>query len=89
MSPAMRRPTENMLVRSNNDGTYSCNWTPGATGWYSLHVTIDGYQLEEVCSSVLPSFSYVSFFLLFDFKLIFMDLFSSCPYSFLFTTILS
>ncbi|XP_063604995.1 E3 ubiquitin-protein ligase MYCBP2-like, partial [Penaeus indicus] len=47
MSPAMRRPTENMLVRSNNDGTYSCNWTPGATGWYSLHVTIDGYQLEE------------------------------------------
>lgn len=48
MSPAMRRPTENMLVRSNNDGTYSCNWTPGATGWYSLHVTIDGYQLEEV-----------------------------------------
>lgn len=48
MSPAMRRPTENMLVRSNNDGTYSCNWTPGATGWYSLHVTIDSYQLEEV-----------------------------------------
>lgn len=47
MSPAMRRPTENMLVRSNNDGTYSCNWTPGATGWYSLHVTIDSYQLEE------------------------------------------
>ncbi|XP_069950165.1 E3 ubiquitin-protein ligase MYCBP2 isoform X3 [Cherax quadricarinatus] len=47
MSPAIRRPTENMLVRSNNDGTYSCNWTPGATGWYSLHVTIDGYQLEE------------------------------------------
>ncbi|XP_076065953.1 MYC binding protein highwire isoform X3 [Oratosquilla oratoria] len=48
MSPAMRRPSENMLVRSNNDGTYSCNWTPGATGWYSLHVTIDGYQLEEI-----------------------------------------
>ncbi|XP_064119634.1 E3 ubiquitin-protein ligase MYCBP2-like isoform X5 [Macrobrachium nipponense] len=47
MSPAMRRPTENMLVRSNNDGTYSCNWTPGATGWYSLHVTIDSYQLDE------------------------------------------
>ncbi|CAL4135754.1 unnamed protein product, partial [Meganyctiphanes norvegica] len=47
MSPAMRRPTENMLVRTNNDGTYSCNWNPGATGWYSLHVTIDGYQLEE------------------------------------------
>ncbi|KAK7074359.1 ubiquitin-protein transferase activity protein [Halocaridina rubra] len=47
-SPAMRRPTENMLVRSNNDGTYSCNWTPGATGWYSLHVTIDSYQLDEV-----------------------------------------
>ena len=48
MSPAIRRPTENMLVRSNNDGSYSCNWTPGATGWYSLNITIDGYQLDKV-----------------------------------------
>ncbi|KAB7503617.1 E3 ubiquitin-protein ligase MYCBP2 [Armadillidium nasatum] len=47
VSPAIRRPTENMLVRSNSDGSYSCNWTPGSTGWYSLCIKIDGYQLEK------------------------------------------
>ena len=61
MSPAIRRPTENMLVRSNNDGSYSCNWTPGATGWYSLHITIDGYQLDKVCSLFLKNYLFKFF----------------------------
>jgi hypothetical protein len=37
-----------MLVRPNCDGTYSATWTPGSVGWYSVLVTIDGYDMEEV-----------------------------------------
>lgn len=37
-----------MLVRPNSDGTYSATWTPGSVGWYSVLVTIDGYDMEEV-----------------------------------------
>lgn len=48
MSPALRRTSENMLVRPNGDGTYSATWTPASTGWYMVLVTIDGYPLEEV-----------------------------------------
>ncbi|KAG8137644.1 hypothetical protein E2320_004879 [Naja naja] len=29
-SPTPKRPSENMLIRVNNDGTYCANWTPGA-----------------------------------------------------------
>lgn len=43
-APAVPRPSENMLVRSNNDGTYLVNWTPGSVGLYSIHVTIDGFD---------------------------------------------
>lgn len=48
MSPALRRTSENMLVRPNGDGTFSATWTPASTGWYMVLVTIDGYPLEEV-----------------------------------------
>lgn len=47
-SPAIKRSSENMLVRPNSDGTYSATWTPGSVGWYSVLVTIDGYDMEEV-----------------------------------------
>ncbi|VDI17612.1 E3 ubiquitin-protein ligase MYCBP2 [Mytilus galloprovincialis] len=47
-APAVPRPSENMLVRSNNDGTYLVNWTPGSVGLYSIHVTIDGFDTGEV-----------------------------------------
>ncbi|CAB4068655.1 MYCBP2 [Lepeophtheirus salmonis] len=47
-SPAIRRQSENMLVRPNNDGTYSANWTPGNVGWYQIHVSIDGAEIQEV-----------------------------------------
>jgi len=47
-SPAVKRSSENMLVRPNSDGTYSATWTPGSVGWYSVLVTIDGYDMEEV-----------------------------------------
>ncbi|XP_030837055.1 E3 ubiquitin-protein ligase MYCBP2 [Strongylocentrotus purpuratus] len=42
------RPNESMLVRDNNDGTYTANWTPSSIGLYSIHVTIDGHSLEDV-----------------------------------------
>ncbi|GIX94124.1 e3 ubiquitin-protein ligase MYCBP2 [Caerostris extrusa] len=45
VSPAKRRLIENMLVRTNNDGTYTANWTPGSTGWYLLRVIIDGFEI--------------------------------------------
>ncbi|XP_078077737.1 E3 ubiquitin-protein ligase MYCBP2 isoform X15 [Mustelus asterias] len=45
-SPTPKRPSENMLIRANNDGTYSANWTPGAVGLYSIHVTIDGIETD-------------------------------------------
>jgi E3 ubiquitin-protein ligase MYCBP2 len=38
-APAVPRPSENMLVRTNNDGTYMVNWTPGSVGMYNIHVT--------------------------------------------------
>ncbi|XP_037071412.1 E3 ubiquitin-protein ligase MYCBP2-like [Pollicipes pollicipes] len=48
IAPAVRRPAENMMVRSNGDGTYSASWTPAASGWYGIHVTIDGAALDAV-----------------------------------------
>ncbi|XP_069130438.1 LOW QUALITY PROTEIN: E3 ubiquitin-protein ligase MYCBP2-like [Argopecten irradians] len=47
-APAVLRPSENMLVRANNDGTFSANWTPGSVGYYNIHVTIDGFEAGEV-----------------------------------------
>lgn len=43
----LHRPSENMLIRANTDGTYSANWTPGAVGLYTIHVTIDGIEIGE------------------------------------------
>ena len=53
----MKRSSENMLVRPNSDGTYSATWTPGSVGWYSVLVTIDGYDMEEV-STIFCYFLY-------------------------------
>lgn len=47
-SPAVKRTSENMLVRPNNDGTYSATWTPGSVGWYCIHAAVDDYTMEEV-----------------------------------------
>jgi E3 ubiquitin-protein ligase MYCBP2 len=46
VSPVKRRTMETMLVRSNNDGTYTANWTPGSTGWYQLKITVDGVAVN-------------------------------------------
>lgn len=48
------RPSENMLIRANTDGTYSANWTPGAVGLYTIHVTIDGIEIgmSFYCQSI-------------------------------------
>lgn len=43
----VHRPSENMLIRANTDGTYSANWTPGAVGLYTIHVTIDGIEIGK------------------------------------------
>ncbi|XP_063987126.1 E3 ubiquitin-protein ligase MYCBP2 isoform X2 [Diachasmimorpha longicaudata] len=47
MSPAVKRSSESMLVRPNGDGSYSATWTPACVGWYSLMITIDGYNMED------------------------------------------
>lgn len=39
-----------MLIRANTDGTYSANWTPGAVGLYTIHVTIDGIEIGKLCA---------------------------------------
>ncbi|KAL5012682.1 hypothetical protein ScPMuIL_011233 [Solemya velum] len=41
------KTSENMLVRANNDGTYSASWTPSSTGFYDIHVCIDGFDTGE------------------------------------------
>ncbi|CAE1311209.1 MYCBP2 [Acanthosepion pharaonis] len=46
-APAVPRPSENMLVRSNNDGSYNCNWTPGSVGFYNIYVTIDSFDTGD------------------------------------------
>ncbi|XP_011315230.1 E3 ubiquitin-protein ligase MYCBP2 isoform X2 [Fopius arisanus] len=46
-SPAVKRSSESMLVRPNGDGSYSATWTPASVGWYSLMMTIDGYNMED------------------------------------------
>ncbi|CAB1328281.1 unnamed protein product, partial [Coregonus sp. 'balchen'] len=43
---ATYEPMINMLIRANIDGTYSANWTPGAVGFYTIHVTIDGIEID-------------------------------------------
>lgn len=48
MSPAIKRSSESMLVRPNGDGSYSATWTPSSVGWYSLMITVDGYNMEDV-----------------------------------------
>ncbi|XP_050038840.1 E3 ubiquitin-protein ligase MYCBP2 [Dermacentor andersoni] len=45
VSPTKKRLIENMLVRANDDGTYTANWTPGSVGWYLLHAIIDGFEI--------------------------------------------
>lgn len=47
------RPSENMLIRANTDGTYSANWTPGAVGLYTIHVTIDGIEIGNCFSGFI------------------------------------
>ncbi|KAG5884570.1 hypothetical protein JTB14_006595 [Gonioctena quinquepunctata] len=47
-SPPVKRSGENMLVRSNADGSYSATWTPASVGCYSIMANIDGYDMEEV-----------------------------------------
>ncbi|XP_015429888.1 PREDICTED: E3 ubiquitin-protein ligase MYCBP2-like [Dufourea novaeangliae] len=47
MSPAINRSSESMLVRPNGDGSYSATWTPSSVGWYSLMITVDGYNMDD------------------------------------------
>ncbi|XP_062580615.1 E3 ubiquitin-protein ligase MYCBP2-like [Saccostrea cucullata] len=47
-APAVPRPSENMLVRCNSDGTYVANWTPSNIGLYKILVTIDDFDTGEI-----------------------------------------
>ncbi|KAH9488940.1 E3 ubiquitin-protein ligase mycbp2 [Bulinus truncatus] len=48
-SPAIPRPSENMLVKANKDGTYTASWTPGSVGFYNIVIIIDGVQSGDGC----------------------------------------
>ena len=43
-SPAVRRAAENLLVRDNNDGTYTASWTPASSGLYDIKVRLDDFD---------------------------------------------
>jgi len=43
-SPTLRRPTENMLIRDNDDGSYTASWTPAASGVYHIRVKLDDFD---------------------------------------------
>ena len=43
-SPTVRRPTENMLVRDNGDGSYTASWTPATSGLYHVLVKLDDFD---------------------------------------------
>ncbi|XP_052283534.1 E3 ubiquitin-protein ligase MYCBP2-like isoform X2 [Dreissena polymorpha] len=47
-APSVPRPSENMLVRSCEDGTYNANWTPSNIGFYNIYVSIDGFETGDV-----------------------------------------
>jgi E3 ubiquitin-protein ligase MYCBP2 len=49
-SLALKRSSESMMVAANGDGTYRATWTPFSIGWYSLQISIDGYDMEDVSS---------------------------------------
>ncbi|KAL4230611.1 E3 ubiquitin-protein ligase mycbp2 [Mactra antiquata] len=46
-APAVPRPSENMLVRSADDGTYHANWTPSSIGLYNIFISVDGFETGE------------------------------------------
>lgn len=50
-----------MLIRANTDGTYSANWTPGAVGLYTIHVTIDGIEIGKLMSLNMITISFMHF----------------------------
>jgi len=43
-SPTLRRPTENMLIRDNGDGSYTASWTPAVSGHYHVQVKLDDFD---------------------------------------------
>ena len=51
-APALRRASENILVRCNGNGTYSCIWTPCLAGTYNIHVVVDGFQVLRLLISL-------------------------------------
>jgi len=40
----LHRPTENMLLRDNDDGSYTASWTPAASGLYHIQVKLDDFD---------------------------------------------
>jgi len=49
-SPAVRRATENMLIRDNDNGTYTASWTPATSGLYDIQVRLDDINTGESVS---------------------------------------
>jgi len=40
----VRRATENMLIRDNNNGSYTASWTPATSGLYDILVKVDDFN---------------------------------------------
>jgi len=52
-SPTLRRPTENMLIRDNDDGTYTASWTPAVSGLYHIQVKLDDFDAGLYVSTLI------------------------------------
>ena len=48
MTPKVTLELEKLSVVDNRNGIYTANWTPKEVGMYSISVTIDGYDANEM-----------------------------------------
>ena len=51
----MRRATENMLIRDNDNGSYTALWTPAASGVYDIQVKLDDFDAGLTRCTIVAS----------------------------------
>ena len=39
------KPTENMSIKNELDGSYTASWTPNSSGFYDILITVDGIRI--------------------------------------------
>ena len=52
-SPTVRRATDNLLIRDNDNGTYLASWTPAASGLYDIQVKLDDFDAGLILHTTL------------------------------------